>query len=842
MRAVSKAQHLALPLINRCRSFASIDRFHKHRYSTRTMASGHSEGRKSNRLAQEQSAYLLQHAENPVDWYPWGEEAFAVARQRDCPIFLSIGYSSCHWCHVMEHESFESEEIAEVLNKSFVAIKVDKEQRPDVDKTYMTYIQATQGGGGWPMSVFLTPELHPFFGGTYFPPQDAYGRPGFKTVLNRLALIWNQKKEEIKASSADSMRQLGEIISSRASGSGDAGDTVEELAKSISYCANSFEHRFDSRLGGFGSAPKFPRPSELLVLMTEYARLLSINKEDDARRMLHMATFTMKQMASGGMRDQLGGGFHRYSVDEYWHVPHFEIMLYDNPQLVQSNLAAFQITRDLSHASTARGVLDYLLRDMKHPEGGFCAAEDADSLDTSDGKKKEGQFYVWSEAEILEVLGSGGGGGGGKLSSSELASMFASHYGIKPEGNCTRSPRSDPHHEFQGKNVLYQAKTLEETSRAGNLSIGEADELLSFCREKLFNARKTRPRPFRDDKILTAWNGMAICALATAGRVLSSEDPPLEKLFPVEGRNPLEYIQAAKTAAECIRKFLHDRTTGHLRRAYMNGPSNVPGFSDDYAWCIAGNLELYFATGEVEYVQWAMELQEKMDELFWDAAGGGYYQSPSPASITTESGEETTGRGESTSAGVLLRMKEDYDGAEPAASSIAVSNLWKLAALSGTQKAAELKRQAGKCAAGFSGQLKEAPSALPQMCAALHLLELGHARQVIIAGKKGEADTEALINAAYSVHAPDMVVIHLDLSNEPAMNFWKEQNPEAVSIAEATGMTVNEPATAFICQNFTCKKPTTDPEVVKKTLAEVRTGTTTLRRGGVELPFKQRKG
>jgi uncharacterized protein YyaL (SSP411 family) len=254
------------------------------------MASGHSESRKTNRLAQEQSAYLLQHAENPVDWFPWSEEAFAVARQRECPIFLSIGYSSCHWCHVMEHESFNSEEISEVLNKNFVSIKVDKEQRPDVDKTYMAYIQATQGGGGWPMSVFLTPDLHPFFGGTYFPPQDAYGRPGFKTVLDRLVSIWKQKKEEIKTSSADSMRQLGEIISSSARGNGEAGGTIEELVKSISHCATSFEQRFDSRLGGFGSAPKFPRPSELLALMTEYARLISINKEDEARKLITCAS------------------------------------------------------------------------------------------------------------------------------------------------------------------------------------------------------------------------------------------------------------------------------------------------------------------------------------------------------------------------------------------------------------------------------------------------------------------------------------------------------------------------------------------------------------------------
>ena len=839
MRSVYRAHHIFSPLINRVSK--SKDRIHTfHQRSTRTMATGHSV-HKTNRLAQEQSAYLLQHAENPVEWFPWSEEAFALARQRDCPIFLSIGYSSCHWCHVMEHESFESEEIADILNKNYVSIKVDKEERPDVDRTFMSYIQATQGGGGWPMSVFLTPDLHPFFGGTYFPPEDGYGRPGFKTVLNRLSTIWNQKKEEIKVSSADSMRQLSEVMN--ASAAGGPGGALEELLPSISLCAKQFEQRFDSRLGGFGGAPKFPRPSELLLLMTEYTRLLPTNKYQ-ARRMLHMATFTLKQMAAGGMRDQLGGGFHRYSVDEYWHVPHFEIMLYDNPQLVQSNLAAFQITRDLSHASVARGVLDYLLRDLKHPEGGFCAAEDADSLDVSDNKKKEGQFYIWTKKEIDDILGGGNESSGGGGGSAQIASMFESHYGVKPEGNCTQSPRSDPHHEFQGKNVLYQAKTLEETAAAANLSIGETEEILSSCREKLFKVRTTtKPRPFRDEKILTAWNGMAIGAFAAAGRVLNSEDPPLEKLFPVEGRAPSEYIQAAKTAVECIRTHLYDPATGQLRRAYMNGPSAVHGFSDDYAHMISGLLELYCATGEVEFVQWAIQLQEKMDELFWDETGGGYFQSPisSTTSAAAAKEGETSGSDGGGESDVLFRIKEDYDGAEPAASSIAVSNLWKLAALSSTQKASELRKQAEKCAGAFSGQLKETPSAMPQMCTALHLVEVGHARQVVIAGRRSASDTESLINAAYSVYAPDMVIIHLDLSDDTAMEFWKKHNPEAVSIAEATGMTIDEPATAFICQNFTCKKPTTDPEVVRKTLEEVRS-VGVVARQNVDLPFKKQEG
>lgn len=758
-------------------------------------------GRTPNRLAQEESPYLLQHAYNPVQWLPWGPEAFDLARTRDVPIFLSIGYSTCHWCHVMERESFESEAIAEILNKNFVPVKVDREERPDVDKLYMTYIQATQGGGGWPMSVFLTPELSPFFGGTYFPPQDAHGRPGFPTVLNRIAEVWAQKKEEIKASSADSMAQLGEVLSS--SGGGAEGSQ----AAAIDTCATQLASRFDSRHGGFGGAPKFPRPAELLLMMTQYARLINAGDEEGAKRILHMATFTLAKMAAGGMHDQLGGGFHRYSVDELWHVPHFEIMLYDQPQLVQAYLAAFQITRNREHALVARGVLDYLLRDLKHPGGAFYAAEDADSLDEKDGKKKEGEFYVWTAEEVESVLG------------AELSPLFSAHYGIKSNGNCTRSARSDPHDEFTGKNVLYQTRSLAETAKAADTSLGQAEEILSSAREELFNVRAQRPRPHRDEKIVVAWNGMAIGALAVAGRALASEDPPLERLFPVEGLAPKAYLQAAATAVGFIREHLYDEGTGKLQRAFTKGPSAVAAFSDDYAHLISGLLELYFATGDVGHLQWALKLQDKMDELFWDETHGGYFQAAA--------GDEH----------MRFRMKEDYDGAEPAASSIAVANLWRFAALGGTEAAAKWTKQAEKCASAFGGQLKEAPVAMPQMCTSLHLLDVGHGRQVVIAGRRGNDDTEALLNAAASVYAPDKILILLDLGDEELMKFWREHNPEAVALAEATGMTAEDPATAFICQNFTCRKPTTDPAAVAKTLSESRGGAVKPR--AVNLPSKE---
>ena len=484
-------------------------------------------------------------------------------------------------------------------------------------------------------------------------------------------------------------------------------------------------------------------------------------------------------------------------------MPHFEIMLYDLPQLIHQYLSAFQITRNIRHASVARGILDYMLRDLRHPDGGFYAAEDADSLDVSDGRKKEGQFYIWTKTEIESVLEGG-----------DEAALFLSHYGIKSEGNCTQSPRSDPHKEFTGQNVLYQAKTLAETAKSAGKSEGEVEEMLAGAREKLFRVRARRPRPHRDEKCVTAWNGMAIGALAAAGRILESEDPPLteSRLFPVEGRSPGEYVQAATAAAAFAKKNLYDEATGQLRRAFTKGPSAVAAFSDDYAHLIAGLLELYSATGCVSHLQWALDLQKTMDDLFWDGngdgggGGGGYFQAAAG------------------NASLLLRMKEDYDGAEPAASSIAVSNLWRLGALLGTEEGGALRQKAAACAAAFANQLKTVPVAMPQMATALHLLNVGHARQVVIAGRGGCDDTEALLNAAAAVYAPDKVVIHVDLGDAEVMAFWRERNPEVVAIAEMSGMTVDEPATAFICQNFTCKKPTTDLAVVEKMLKEPRGG------------------
>ncbi|CAD7700012.1 unnamed protein product, partial [Ostreobium quekettii] len=608
---------------------------------------GKGEHRHTNRLEAEESPYLLQHAHNPVDWYPWGEEAFEKARSEDKPIFLSVGYSTCHWCHVMERESFENETVAAVMNEKFVNIKVDREERPDVDKVYMTFVQATSGGGGWPMSVFLTPDLKPFYGATYFPPDDRYGLPGFMTILNRVSGLWASKRTELADQGATVIEQLADAVVPALP----EGNEIETLAASvIEECAGHFERSFDSARGGFGSAPKFPRPCELNLLVCQYMR----KKADEpslADKLLHIIQFTLAAMAKGGIYDHVGGGFHRYSVDEHWHVPHFEKMLYDNPQLAVTYLSGFQLTGDRRWAVVVRGVLDYLRRDMMHPDGGLYSAEDADSLDPVAGKKGEGTFYIWSFDEIDAILG------------PAKAKIFGSHYYVKREGNCDLSARSDPHKEFVGKNCLIERHSVSETATQFGVGELEVEKLLASCRQALHEARAKRPRPHLDNKVVAAWNGMAISAFALAARVLKSESPPVEPCFPVDGVDPSEYLSVAHKAAEFVRQHLWDDATGLLRRSFCKGPSSVSGFADDYACVVAGLLDLYEASGKLDCLKWATQLQERMNELFWDDKAGGYYS--------------TSGKDPS----ILLRVKEDYDGAEPAASSIAASNLLRLGSM-----------------------------------------------------------------------------------------------------------------------------------------------------------------
>ena len=491
----------------------------------------------TNRLAHEKSPYLLQHAHNPVDWYPWGEEAFAKARRENKPIFLSVGYSTCHWCHVMAHESFENEEVAAIMNREFVNIKVDREERPDVDRVYMTFVQATTGGGGWPMSVWLTPDLKPFVGGTYFPPEERYGQPGFKKVLERIATAWKENHDNI-------VEQGGKIVAALQESQSAAKSEGQIDASTLEAAYRQIDRNYDPKEGGFGNAPKFPRPVTFDFLTRFYARevghasgLPSANNASGTHALpshaLEMALFTLRKMAAGGMHDHIGGGFHRYSVDRYWHVPHFEKMLYDQAQLAAAYLDAFQITRDGQYQAVARDILDYVARDMTSKEGGFFSAEDADSPvvagigDPGHGKTAEGAFYIWTKKEIDAALG-------------DAAEIFDFHYGVQAHGNAPEG--SDPQDEFRGKNILIERHTIAETAehfrKTGILPVGPAGAsptdqkpedavrtLLKRCREELFAIRAKRPRPHLDDKIIAAWNGLMISAYARAAQVL--DDPTL---------------------------------------------------------------------------------------------------------------------------------------------------------------------------------------------------------------------------------------------------------------------------------------------------------------------------
>ena len=576
-----------------------------------------------NRLAREKSPYLLQHADNPVDWFPWGDEAFAKARGENKPIFLSIGYSTCHWCHVMAHESFESAEVAAVMNREFVNIKVDREERPDVDRVYMTFVQATTGGGGWPMSVWLTPELKPFVGGTYFPPEDRWGQPGFAKVLERIAAAWKQDHEKISEQGTKIIAALAEAQS------GAAPNTAVLGPETLDAAYQQIARSYDAHEGGFGGAPKFPRPVTLNFLTRVYARA---PKSESGRHALEMNLFTLRKMAAGGMHDHLGGGFHRYSVDAYWHVPHFEKMLYDQAQLAVAYLDAFQITREPLFEEVARDILDYVRRDMTAKEGGFFSAEDADSEipGSPERKKREGAFYVWDKEEIDAALG-------------PSAEVFNFHYAVKAEGNVPSG--GDPHGEFTGKNILIELGSVAATAKHFGKDETEVREILAKSRATLLALRAKRSRPHLDDKIITAWNGLMISAFARGAQLL--DDP--------------HYLQGATRAATFIRTQLYDESRPVLVRNYREGRSAVEGFADDYAFVIQGLLDLYEASFDVGWLRFAIELQETQDRLFFDQERGGYF----------------SGAGNDPS--ILLRLKEDNDSAEPAASSVAALNLLRLA-------------------------------------------------------------------------------------------------------------------------------------------------------------------
>ncbi|MDQ3813574.1 MAG: thioredoxin domain-containing protein [Armatimonadota bacterium] len=705
----------------------------------------------TNELANEKSPYLLQHAHNPVDWLPWGEEAFARARAEDKPIFLSIGYSTCHWCHVMERESFENEAVAAVMNEHFINIKVDREERPDVDRVYMTFVQATTGSGGWPLSAFLTPELKPFYGGTYFPPRDAYGRPGFVTLLHHIAEAWEKDRANVEASGDNVLQALRRYAAVEADHNADE-DAAVPWDQIVAGCYQQLASSYDERWGGFGRAPKFPRPVQHDFLH----RYFAVGGQQDAAQMSH---HTLRAMSDGGMHDHLGGGFHRYSVDERWIVSHFEKMLYDQAQLVVSYLEMYQLTHDALFADTARDTLEYVLRDMTHPAGGFFAAEDADSLPSPDaGHKEEGAFYVWTIQEIEDALG------------KEDAAIFNEYYGVKLQGNAP--PQGDPHGEFRGKNILYRARTIDEVAERSGRTPDHVREVLEASRQKLFAIRSLRPRPHRDEKIITAWNGLMISAFARAAQVL---DEP-------------RYLQAARDAATFIRAELFDAGTASLHRHYKDGTAPVAAFADDYAFLVAGLLDLFEATFDLEYLEWAEQLTATLDSVFYDEANGGYFNSaPDPH--------------------VLLRMKEDYDSAEPSASSIAAMNNLRLA---GLLHRADLREKAEATMRAFAGRLQNIPSAMPALlCAVLYASV--PPLHIVIVGNRDAADTRALLRAVHEPFIPHKTVLLLDGGED--QNRLAQRLPFIAEMKMQDGK-----ATAYVCQDFACQRPVTSVQELKELL------------------------
>ena len=733
-----------------------------------------------NRLGREKSPYLLQHANNPVDWYPWGDEAFAKARSESKPIFLSVGYSTCHWCHVMERESFEDASVAAVLNKDFVSIKLDREERPDLDRVYMTFVQATTGAGGWPMSVWLTPDLKPFYGGTYFPPTSRWGRPGFVDVLTELARAWRDERGRLLESADAIVNQLRS-----ATGAGGAAPDRAPVAglEALETGINGFVQSYDVRRGGFGGAPKFPRPSELLFLMNAYAA----TGDPRARR---MALDTLRAMALGGLRDHVGGGFHRYSVDADWRVPHFEKMLYDQAQLVLAYLDASQVSGEAFYATIAEDTLDYVTRELTSPDGAFYSAEDADSAVFDEGpgpgaggqaeepsvvghgpgalgpEKREGAFYVWSGGEIDRLFG-------------DDAPIVRRRFGIEDDGNAP----SDPQGEFRGQNILYVAQSIEDIAARSSRTEDDVLRVLVDAREKMFDARGARPRPHLDDKVITAWNGLMIAAAARAARVL------------VDSPRRDDWRRAAERAASAIYDQLWRPAERRLLRRLRDGEAAVDAFCEDYACLTWGLVELFQATGEGRWLEWAIELTARQAELFFDPADGGWFS--------------TTGADPS----VLLRLKEDYDGAEPAAASVTVRNLLVLGHLLGD---AALVDRAKATLERYGSQIGQVVRVMPLM---VTNIALWHApkTEIVVAGHADPAGARALEAAIARRYLPWAVTMPTGAGRrDDGLSKRLPQIAAMAGTSEKRGT-----ALAFVCTNLSCHEPVSDPAQLDRQLEAV---------------------
>ena len=677
----------------------------------------------TNRLAQEKSPYLRQHMHNPVDWYPWGEAAFKKARDEGKPILLSIGYSTCHWCHVMERESFEDEKVGEFLKKHFVAIKLDREERPDVDKIYMTAVQAMGQGGGWPLNVFLTPDLKPFYGGTYFPPEPKFGRPSFTQLLSRISELWVEKRKDLEESAGQIAVQLKGLGEHEASKDAVLAPTV------ITNALKQLVAGYDPRNGGFGRAPKFPRPSQPAFILRAAVRL---GDAAAVKAVLH----TCERMAAGGMYDQLGGGFARYSVDEKWLVPHFEKMLYDNAQLLHLYLDAHLVSGEAHYADVARDIVRYVLRDMTHRDGGFYSAEDADS------EGHEGKFYCWTKEELTKLL------------TAEEFKVAERYFGITEEGNFEDHSHPTP---LKKQNVLSIVDP--------KLSSVEA-KLLAAAKQKLFAVQAKRIRPHLDDKILASWNGLMLGAIARAGVVLGEPS----------------YLAAAEKNVAFLQAKLWDAKTKTLYHRWRDGERDSVQLLDSHAYLLEGVLHLYEATLNPKHLDFALALESAMTAKFYDAAQGGFYQSPAG------------------SADLLFRAKEDYDGAEPSGNNVATLALLKLAAITDNK---EMRARAEKTLRLFAERLQRIPQAVPNLLLALDFFLHEPFRVVIASPAKADAAaTTALLRAAHGVYQPNKVVLGNTGAVEPF----------------AKTLTVKDGTRVFLCTGTACQAPTADPAKVKAML------------------------
>ena len=679
-----------------------------------------------NRLINETSPYLLQHANNPVDWFAWGPEALERAEAEDKPILLSVGYSACHWCHVMERESFENPQIADIMNENFISIKVDREERPDIDSIYMKAVQAMTGQGGWPMTVFLTPDGKPFFGGTYFPPEDRQGLAGFPRVLQALAQTYQEKRGDVVKATDQLMQRMRQMSASVPS--------TDPLTQDIMFQAHTgIAREFDDRYGGVGMQPKFPQPMTYEFLLCYYLR-------SENSQALEMVELTLDRMAEGGIYDQLGGGFHRYSTDTFWLVPHFEKMLYDNALLAKLYLHAYQVTEKPLYRRIVEETLDYVLREMTDPSGGFYSAQDADS------EGMEGKFFIWRPEEIIKVLGKDDG------------EIFNRYYGVTLKGN------------FEGRSILHAADDAEKVAKKVGLTAAEIEALLQRSGAKLLKVRDSRVHPGRDDKILLSWNGLMLRAFAEAAAVLQRSD----------------YAAVAEKNAAFLLDNL--REDGRLLRTYKSGQAKLNAYLEDYAFLIDGLIALHEVTFEPRWLQEAVGLGNAMVDLFWDETSGQFYD---------------TGRDHEE---LIIRPRDFSDNAIPSGSSMAADVLLRLAVIAGEL---EHRRLAVTALRSMRELMARFPTGAGHWLSALDFY-LSTAKEVVIVGDRDESDTQDLLSEVYRHHLPNRVLVGLKDGDEPLASVPLLKNR----------IKIEGRPTAYVCQNYICQLPVTDPDALAKQLVD----------------------